>query len=153
LPITDMLQENAMLKMLIAVDGSEYSQRALEAVARLVPQSDAQTVVLLNVREGPLFYGELPPYDYESIDRAQVKRQQDLLAAAAAQAKQLGLKQVSTQAEQGAAATEIVRVADALGVDQIVMGTHGRGAIGSLFLGSVAQRVVNQARMPVLLVK
>lgn len=142
-----------MLKMLITVDGSEYSQRALEAAARLTPQSDAQVIVLLNVREGPLFYGELPPFDYESIERAQVKRQHDLLAAALAEAKRLGLKQVSTQAEQGAPATEIVRIAHALGVDQIVMGTHGRSAIGGLFLGSVAQRVVHQAKMPVLLVK
>ena len=33
------------------------------------------------------------------------------------------------------------------------MGAHGRGAVGSLLMGSVAQRVVHQAKVPVLLVK
>jgi nucleotide-binding universal stress UspA family protein len=60
---------------------------------------------------------------------------------------------VSTQAEQGGPATEIVRVANERGVDQIVMGTHGRSAAGGLFIGSVSQRVVHLAKMPVLLVK
>ena len=50
-------------------------------------------------------------------------------------------------------AQEIVRVAEERDVDQIVMGTHGRGAVGSLLLGSVAQRVVHQTKVPVLLVR
>jgi nucleotide-binding universal stress UspA family protein len=53
----------------------------------------------------------------------------------------------------GEPAAEIVRLADERGVDQIVMGTHGRGAVVSLFLGSVAQRVVHLSKVPVLLVK
>jgi nucleotide-binding universal stress UspA family protein len=50
-------------------------------------------------------------------------------------------------------ADEIARVAQDKGVDQIVMGTHGRGAVGRLFLGSVAQRVIQLAPMPVTVVK
>lgn len=142
-----------MPKILVTVDGSDYSQRALEALARLMPHNDSLDVLLLNVRESPLYYGEFPPLDYESIERRQIQRQQDLLAASSAEARRLGLAQVSTQAEEGAVATEIVRVAHERGVDQIVMGTHGRGAIGGLFLGSVAQRVVHHSKVPVLLVK
>ena len=142
-----------MLKMLIAVDGSEHAQRAVEAAARLAPQLTGLAVVLLNVCEGPLYYGELPPFDHESIERLQHQRQDDLLAQAEAQARRLGLAQVSTLGVDGAPADEIVRVADECGADQIVMGTHGRGALGSLFIGSVAQRVVHLAKVPVLLVK
>jgi nucleotide-binding universal stress UspA family protein len=118
-----------------------------------VPQTGGLEVVLLNVRDGPLYYGELPPFDYESVERRQIQRQQDLLGGALAEAHRLGLQQVSTRGEQGAAATEIVRVAQELAVDEIVMGTHGRGAVGGLFLGSVAQRVVHLSKVPVLLVK
>ena len=53
----------------------------------------------------------------------------------------------------GVIANEIVRVAKAHQVDQIAMGTRGMGAIGSVLLGSVAQRVIHQSPVPVLLVK
>jgi nucleotide-binding universal stress UspA family protein len=53
----------------------------------------------------------------------------------------------------GEAAAEIVRAADECGAEVIVLGTRGRGSLGSLFLGSVAQRVVHLAAVPVLLVK
>jgi nucleotide-binding universal stress UspA family protein len=38
-------------------------------------------------------------------------------------------------------------------VDQIVMGTHGRGSVGRLLMGSVATKVIQLADVPVLLVK
>jgi nucleotide-binding universal stress UspA family protein len=53
----------------------------------------------------------------------------------------------------GVIANEIVRVAKDLQVDQIAMGTRGMGAVGSLLLGSVAQRVIHQSEVPILLVK
>ena len=64
-----------------------------------------------------------------------------------------GCRRCSPSRRWALAAQEILRVADERGVDQIVMGTHGRGMVGSLLLGSVAQRVVHQAKVPVLLVR
>jgi nucleotide-binding universal stress UspA family protein len=141
------------MKMLIAVDGSEHARRAIEAAARLAKQMPAAEVVLLNVADAMVFYGELPPFDLEAIERAQRAHQDKLLAQAEAHARASGLQQVLTQSAVGLTAQEILRVADERGVDQIVMGTHGRGAVGSLLLGSVAQRVVHQAKVPVLLVR
>ena len=142
-----------MLKMLIAVDGSEPALRAVEPVARLATQTQGLQAWLLNVREGPVYYGELPPFDYEAIERLQRQRQQELLDAALAHARRCGLESVSIQAAVGEAATEIVCAADEHAVDEIVMGTHGRSPLGSLFIGSVTQRVIHLSRMPVLLVK
>ena len=142
-----------MTKMLIAVDGSEHAFRAVQAAARMAAQLKAAEVLLLNVADAAVYYGELPPFDYEAIERAQRQHQERLLEEALAHARACGLEQVSTQSAVGLAASEIVRVAEERGVDQIVMGTHGRGAVGTLFLGSVAQRVVHQAKVPVLLVK
>jgi len=48
---------------------------------------------------------------------------------------------------------EIVRYATASGIDLVVMGTHGRGTLSQLLLGSVAERVVRTARCPVLTVR
>jgi nucleotide-binding universal stress UspA family protein len=142
-----------MMKMLIAVDGSEHARRAIEAAARLATQVKAAQVLLLNVGDAMVYYGELPPFDFEAIERAQRQHQEQLLEQALTQARACGLETVSTQSAVGAPAQEIVRVAEERGVDQIVMGTHGRGAMGTLFLGSVAQRVVHLAKVPVLLVK
>lgn len=142
-----------MLKMLIAVDGSDHARRAVEAVARLAAQMPAVEVVLLNVADAAVYYGELPPFDYESIERMRRQHQERVLEEALAHARGCGLQALSTQSAVGMAASEIVRVAEQRAVDQIVMGTHGKGALGSLFLGSVAQRVVHLAKVPVLLVK
>jgi nucleotide-binding universal stress UspA family protein len=141
------------MKMLIAVDGSEHAGRAIETVGRLAQQMQSVEVVLLNVADAMVFYGELPPFDLEAVERAQRQHQDGLLAEAEAQARACGLQKVLTQSAVGPTAQQILRVADERGVDQIVMGTHGRGAVGSLLLGSVAQRVVHQAKVPVLLVR
>jgi len=142
-----------MLKMLIAIDGSEHARRAVDVVAGMVPKTLALRAVLLNVRQGPAYFGELPPFDFASVERAQQQVQDVMLQDALAHARRAGLVEVSGEVAAGEVAGEIVRFAQKGGFDQIVMGTHGRGALGSLFLGSVAQRVIHLSRTPVLLVK
>ncbi len=53
----------------------------------------------------------------------------------------------------GDAGESIVDVAEAESVDLIVVGTHERGAVGRLFLGSVSDHVVRHARCPVMVVR
>lgn len=142
-----------MLKLLIATDGSEHAGRAIEAAARLaklVPETEA---ALINVRELPLYYGELPAYDFAAIEEGARLNQTKLLEEALAKARVCGLQQVVTVATEGVPATEIARVATERAVDQIVIGTHGRNALAGFVMGSVAQRVVHLVSMPVLLVK
>ena len=143
-----------MLQWLVAVDGSAHARRALDAVARLAPQiKDGVRVLLLNVAAPMVYYGELPPFDLEGVERAQRAEQERLLSEALAYARAGGLADIITQAARGEPAAEIVRVASERGADLIVMGTHGRGAVGSLLIGSVAQRVLHLAGVPVLLVR
>ncbi len=142
-----------MLKMLIAVDGSDHARRAIEAAARLAQQVAQVEALILNVGDGAVFYGELAPLDYEAVELARQQAQKQLLQEAQAHAQACGLKAVSTLSAIGVTASEIARIADEQGVDQIVMGTQGKGVLGSLFLGSTAQRVVHLANVPVLLVK
>jgi nucleotide-binding universal stress UspA family protein len=142
-----------MFKLLIAVDGSDPARRAVEAAARLAQAIPGLDAVLLNVREGAGYHGTLPPFDFEAVEQAQRHRQAQLLDAALAHAQASGLGRASAQSAVGAAAPEIVRVATQRGVDQIVMGTRGMTALGGLLLGSVAQRVVHLAPVPVLLVR
>ncbi len=53
----------------------------------------------------------------------------------------------------GSPATEIVRCADEREIDLIVMGTHGRGGVSHMLLGSVAEKVIRTAPCPVLVVR
>ena len=52
----------------------------------------------------------------------------------------------------GHPARQILRAADDLGADVIVMGTHGKGALEHAFLGSVAEKVLRKARKPVFII-
>lgn len=142
-----------MLKILIAVDGSVHAQRAIDAAVTLQEQTKGLDALLVNVRQWPLIYGDLPPQGYEAIERDQIRQQKELLETTQAAARRSGLERVSTLSAVGDPAAEITRMAEEKGVDQIVMGTHGRGAVGSLLIGSVAQRVVHLSKVPVLLVK
>ncbi|MCV2371350.1 universal stress protein [Roseateles oligotrophus] len=142
-----------MLKLLIAIDGSEASMHAIEAVATMARASVSLDVLLLNVRDGPVYYGELPVFSADEIELAQLKRQDQLLAEATTKVQDCGLTVRASLRAEGLAAPEIVRLAAEHQVDQIVLGTRGMSAIGSLLIGSVAQRVVHLATMPVLLVK
>lgn len=141
-----------MLKLLIPVDGSDASRRAIDAAVRLARETEVDAV-LLHVRDGPSYHGELTPSEYERIAAAQRRRQEAVLEAALAGARQAGLASVRTQAEMGTPASDIARIAGELGVDMIVMGTRGMTSLGGLVVGSVAQRVVHLATVPVVLVK
>ena len=142
-----------MLKLLIPVDGSVHARHAIEAAARLQREGAAVQTVLVHVREPAVYYGELMPMNLEALEQAQRDHQAHTLGDAAVHAAACGLEGVRQEAALGPIAQEIVRVANEHGADQIVMGTHGRGSLGGLFMGSVAQRVVQLASMPVLLVK
>ena len=140
-------------KLLIPVDDSDIAQRAIDFAAQHQRNGNPPEVVLINVRRDPEFHGEISPHDYESLERAKADVQQRLLAKSVAYAERVGLKNVAVAAAQGSPGDEIVRAAKQRGVDHILMGTHGRGAMGSLLLGSVAHRVVQLAPIPVTLVK
>lgn len=142
-----------MKKVLIAVDGSNQARNAIDAVARLSRDGTMPEVVLVHVRAWPVLFGEASVSSLEQIERSERAYQEQLLTDALAQAKSAGLAVATKVAAQGEPATEIVRAAQECGAEQIAMGTHGRGALGSFFIGSVAQRVTHMAKVPVLLVK
>jgi nucleotide-binding universal stress UspA family protein len=142
-----------MLKILIAVDGSEHANRAIEAVAKMARSALDLQATLVCVSPEPLFYGDYTVGTIEKIEEDQKRQQNNILVHAMALGRAQGLELGDPARAYGVIAFEIVRIAKERQVDQIAMGTRGMGAVGNLFLGSVAQRVLHQAPMPVLLVK
>lgn len=142
-----------MLKILIAVDGSEHADRAIVAVGNMARASLKLEATLLCVSPEPLFYGGYSAAIIQKIEAEQVIQQNVILNLAMETAKAAGLQMGEPVRAYGVIANEIVRVAKDRQVDQIVMGTRGMGAMGNLFLGSVAQAVIHQSPVPVLMVK
>jgi nucleotide-binding universal stress UspA family protein len=142
-----------MLKVLIATDGSEHAMRAIDTVAGWARNGCAVQAALVHVREMPVIFGEVPVMNYEVLEKAQVEHQNEVLQAAERHAREAGLALAPSRRAVGFASEAILREALGFGADHIVMGTRGAGAVRSLFIGSVAQRVVHQALVPVTLVK
>jgi nucleotide-binding universal stress UspA family protein len=137
-------------RILAAVDLSDASERVLAAAMTMAQAFDA-TVHVLHVRE-PFAYattgGTLPipgrkevAADY--IDAALSRIVERLTAA--------GVASVTSSAA-GPAATTIMEHAEQVAADLIVVATHGRGGAAHAVLGSVAERVVQKAHRPVLVV-
>ena len=146
-----------MLKILIAVDGSDLANRAIEAVGEMARSGlDVQACLVCvspNVLLEPAFSVDYGYVATQKIEEEQ-RRQQDLtLSKATDLAQAQGLRLADPERPKGVIANEIVRIARERQVNQIAMGTRGMGALGSVFMGSVAQRVVHQSPVPVLLAK
>ena len=142
-----------MLKILIAIDGSEPANRAIEAVGKMARSSLQLEATLLCVSPEPVFYGNDTVGTIQRIEEGQKKHQNALLSQATSLARTQNLNLAEPLRAYGVVANEIVRLALEAQVDQIAMGTRGMGAVGSMLLGSVAQRVIHLSTVPVLLVK
>ena len=134
-------------KILVPLDGSELAGKVISQAEDLAKTFNAQ-LVLLTV--GSAEIGESAPEAFKSEAVARLPEARYLAATTAAlQAK--GLK-ATWAYKQGAPAQEIINYAIEHQVDLIAMASHGAGEIAWL-LGSVAQRVVSHAPVPVLLVR
>jgi nucleotide-binding universal stress UspA family protein len=135
-------------RILFPTDGSEGAGDAFEHALDIAAANDA-TVVVLNVadttRDSVVRVGN------EVLD-ALVSEGERVVEETAERARERGVA-VETETLQGSPAETIADYAEARGVDLVVMPTHGRQGLERLFLGSVTERVVRSATVPVLTVR
>jgi nucleotide-binding universal stress UspA family protein len=144
-------------QILCPVDFSEFSRRALDHALALA-RCYGSTVTALHVVTplpavfpGPSYFGAetpspipLPPVD-PMVVAAQIQQ--------FAEAEQVpGVRLETLVVEAPAAYSEILRQAERLRSDLLVMGTHGRSGFERLFLGSTTEKVLRKARCPVMTV-
>lgn len=139
-------------KILFPTDLSDLSFAAAEVLASVASRFDAEVYALHVVEPFPgVMPGEgsaMPPGAAKEAERKAMTRLDELLRQ-----NLPGLQAVVKVARHGDPRTQIVRCARELGVDLIVMATHGRTGISHVLLGSVAEQVVRYAGVPVLTVK
>jgi nucleotide-binding universal stress UspA family protein len=138
-------------RIVVATDFSEGADAAMQRAFALAKTLDA-AVDLVHVLDpalltAPVSLGSMPLVDpeplMEQIDKALSERTE--LARAE------GISCHSTSVD-GFPPREVVRHAQKMGADLIVVGTHGRTGIAHAIMGSVAERVVQWSTMPVLVV-
>jgi nucleotide-binding universal stress UspA family protein len=139
--------------ILVPTDGSEGSERVVEHAAGLADTHDA-TLHLLYVVNTTSFASLPMESSFEGI-AATLEQEGETVLADAARAVERGVPDLETEqhTREGAPGSEIVDYATSAGCDLIAMGTHGRGGINRLLLGSVAERVVRNSPIPVLTVR
>jgi len=146
-------------RILVAIDGSAVSILALHEALRLA--KDGSKVKVVTMVENPLIgYGQpLAEFNHETMHHALIAEGTHILSNAENDAKHLGHCTIETQLidmEHRAAsdtAPAIMHAAAEFQADLIVIGTHGRHGIKRFFLGSVAEAVIRQSRIPVLSIR
>ncbi|HET8731148.1 MAG TPA: universal stress protein [Moraxellaceae bacterium] len=143
--------------ILVAVDGSPTSQRALTEAANMSPPGAALRVVC--VVENPMWSVPLEQgvvYDVELVHQALVSSGKEILSASVRQLAEKGITAESRLLDlferDNSIPGAILAEAEAWPADVIVLGTHGRRGLRRLLMGSVAEAVLRDARRPVLLV-
>lgn len=152
-PVIDLVPSFLRLKkILVPVDFSEFSAKAIKYAARFAEQFGA-TLVLTHVVE-PVHYPEsvLIPPEMEEANRERLKLARASLAGFVKQQVPAGIP-TETATRLGHPFSEISAVAKDFDVDLIVIATHGHTGLKHLFLGSTAERVVRLAPCPVLTVR
>ena len=146
-----MQARRKMQKILIPVDGSEYALRAVEYASAIVKGGTSAELHLLNVQEhlDGRVQAYLPLEKIKALEAAAAERG---LHAARQILDDGDIPYVASFRTVPVAKT-IVDYVQEQKCDSIVMGTHGRGALGNLILGSVMNKVIHLAHVPVTLIK
>jgi nucleotide-binding universal stress UspA family protein len=141
-------------RILVAVDGSPFAERALAQAVDLSKKYDAQLLVVHVVLRR--FYAVTPSEagvlattvfvkEMESEGKKIISKSEEFVKASGVAYK--------CKLLQGVPADEIVRLAQAEKVDLIVLGSRGLTEVRAFLLGSVSDKVTHHAKCPVLIVK
>ena len=141
---------NPYSRLLVAIDFSDADTQVLERARHLAAQNQAGITLLHVVEYLPMAYvDEIPPLESVEFSKALEQGAMKNLRAFQDKLQPLGTE---VQVVTGMAKHEVVRVAEEIGADLIVIGSHGRHGI-QLLLGSTANGVLHQARCDVLAVR
>ena len=135
-------------RLLLATDLSHASERAADEAIRLAVESGAQLVILSVIDPGRL---RLPGGVFlRRVDQERARIETDVQKLVN-RARQAGAR-ATFLVWEGDPAEAILAAVEAEGIDVVVLGSHGRGLLGRLVLGSVSTRVAELARCRVVVV-
>ena len=140
------------MKILLPVDGSEVSLKAVRFAIGLLQQGLSGSLVVANVQEPATFYEMVVAPDAEVLQKVSTAAGIDALEPAESLLMEAGVV-YEREIASGDPAHTIVDIAERFACDMIVMGARGTSALRSALLGSVSNEVLHAARVPVMIVK
>jgi nucleotide-binding universal stress UspA family protein len=147
-----MMEDRDRMKILIAYDGSECAESAIDDLKRAGLPRRAEALVLTIAEElipAPRSIGGVDTTFAKSL----LEEEKDSLAMARRARSRIQTLfpgwEILAEAGIGSPGSEIIAKADEWRPDLIVVGSHGRTALGQMFFGSVSQNVINEARCSV----
>jgi nucleotide-binding universal stress UspA family protein len=138
---------DAVRRVMVPIDFSDASKRALEHARELALTYGAEIVAMHAIEEVvlPMAYGMAP----KQVD-AEAVRPNVEAALANLLAEHVGVEHARAEIRVGYPPQEILDAITDESIDWVVMGTHGRQGLNRLLMGSVAERIVRHASCPVL---
>jgi nucleotide-binding universal stress UspA family protein len=146
------------MKILLAVDGSEYSLAAVEEAARM-PWPEGSTVKVVSVVETPVpvapWAMPIPSGSFKEWDSMLEEHATASISQAMAKFNETAGSQIEpvSQTLDGDPKTAILDEAESWDADLIILGTHGYNALERLWLGSVSRAVVSHSKCSVEIVR
>jgi nucleotide-binding universal stress UspA family protein len=144
------------MRLLVATDGSAHALRAAALAARLAREMPKVEITVLNVGHIPaVVYGGAGAEamaDFTAIHDALDRDGQTILDATVREFADVDVP-IARLYREGDPSRAIVEAAEETKADLIVIGSRGRGQLGGLILGSVSERVLHRAGIPVLVVR
>lgn len=145
-------------RILVAVDGSETSNKAISAALEMASYSGGRSVVrLIHVLDEIAYFMGLDPYAGQSYSVISVMREagEKILADGLAIVQSSGVQVDTVLVDHlGSHLAETVAAeAKAWDASLVVVGTHGRRGLGRMLLGSGAEQIIRLATCPVLVVR
>ncbi|MCQ4343917.1 MAG: universal stress protein [Sulfolobales archaeon] len=139
-------------RIVVAYDGSDHAIKALNTAIELAKAFNSKLDVVEVVDTAALLGMGFAPIPSDVIAQIYNKAQNDV-EQAKKKAQEAGVKDVTSQVLEGDPATSIIEYASKNGADLIVIGSRGLSTFKRLILGSVSSKVVQESRVPVLVVK
>lgn len=144
-----------MNTILVATDGSEGADRAVDYAAQLAKESGARLLIV-----NAMAIHDVPQAVLDQFSRTQDAWLRDTLAAHSAEilqrardrARTVGVKMVRLESRNGDAAQSILDIAQEAAADLIVIGKRGSGRVAGLLIGSVSQKLVSLSPKVVIVV-
>lgn len=140
------------MKLLVAVDLSESTEIIIEKVEEITKEYSAKVWVLHNAEPEPgVLEFKVDPLAARENLAKKFHQEHRQIQEIAERLRKTGLEATALLVH-GATVETILQEASDLDVDMIVVGTHGRGAMYQLLMGSVSEGVLHKSRYPVLVI-